>query len=543
MSSSPSSTPAGGGTDLPVPEDPRLIATLREREVGRKVFGRFRLLRELGVGGMGVVWLARDEVRDEQVALKFLPGMVTSDQEALFDLRREINRGLKLTHSGIVRLYDLHENENEGLAAISMEYVDGPTLAEMKMRQPGRCFDADEPLVSWISSICDVLTYLHEEARVIHRDVKPRNLMLTSGGRLKVADFGIAATLCDSKSRLTKHPGRSGTPVYMSPQQAQGRNPAPADDIYSLGATIYELLTSKPPFFRGSEAVILHQVATEMPPLMRDRRLEFGFADLAPIPLEWEEIVTSLLAKSSDERPRNVQEVAARLRSTLLQKVAAPPDACHSISVTQSNATVARSPVQESSAVSPSEPHAKDRHPADEARNGPNGGLARSNEEMGQLATGQKERSLLSSRRRNLSKGIAVSIVAIFGGLAAWGVIAKWPKRNVPSSRLPTPSALRKASPAAADWPTATAEGVPAALSPQPVSPVDIPASLSTPAADAERVNRPGTPPPVATPAQTGKPKQATPVPRPKKAPDQKRTEHPTPRGPGLVDPKFFKIN
>lgn len=286
--------------------------TLRDHGRGRLVFGRFRLLRELGAGGMAVVWLAQDERLGLEVALKFLPGMVASDPEALHDLRREITRGLRLTHPGIVRLYDLAEDSSEGLAAITMEYVDGHTLADEKARQPDRCFDVADPLVTWTRELCDVLSYVHEKAKVVHRDLKPRNIMLTRAGELKVADFGIASTLSDSHSRLTLKMGSSGTPVYMSPQQALGRTPRPADDIYAIGATLYELLTSKPPFFRGNMAVILNQVAAELPTPMKDRREELGITGRAPIPAEWEEAIAACLAKNPEERPASVRELADR---------------------------------------------------------------------------------------------------------------------------------------------------------------------------------------------------------------------------------------
>jgi serine/threonine protein kinase len=262
---------------------------------------------------MAVVWLARDERLGMEVALKFLPGMVASDPEALHDLRREITRGLRITHPAIVRVYDLHEDSGEGIAAIAMEYIDGPTLAEEKQRQQGRCFEVAEPLISWVRTLCDALAYVHEEAKVVHRDLKPRNLMLTAQGRLKITDFGIAATMCDSHSRVTQHPGSSGTPVYMSPQQAAGFQPKASDDVYALGATIYELLTSKPPFFRGSMAIILNQVASIVPPSIYERREELGLADRGTIPPEWEETVAACLAKYPEDRPASVREIAARL--------------------------------------------------------------------------------------------------------------------------------------------------------------------------------------------------------------------------------------
>lgn len=309
----PSPEPAASASAPAVPEDPALLGTLRARGAGTVVFGRFRLSRELGAGGMAVVWLAHDERLGIEVALKFLPGMVARDPEALHDLRREITRGLRLTHPGIVRLYDLHEDSMEDLAAIAMEYVEGCTLSEEKARQPQRCFDVEEPLISWTRTFCEVIQYVHEQAKVIHRDLKPRNLMLTTANELKVADFGIASTFSESQSRATQFVGTSGTPAYMSPQQAAGRVPSPADDIYAIGATLYELITSKPPFFRGSVPAILNQVASEAPPTMQERRVELEIVGRAPIPAVWEETIAACLAKDPQARPASVREVRTRL--------------------------------------------------------------------------------------------------------------------------------------------------------------------------------------------------------------------------------------
>src|SRR5207253_1105648 len=113
--------------------------------------------------------------------------------------------------------------------------------------------------------------YAHREAMMVHRDLKPRNVMINAGGKLKVADFGMAASLNESISRVSAQGHASGTPPYMSPQQARGASPNPLDDIHALGATIYELLTSKPPFFRGN---IFFQVIEQVPPTMAERRLE-----------------------------------------------------------------------------------------------------------------------------------------------------------------------------------------------------------------------------------------------------------------------------
>src|SRR6185503_10725141 len=170
------------------PEEVRLDPALAALTAGSRVGGRrFTLLRLLGQGGMGVVWLARDEQLREDVALKFLPTEIRHDAVALDDLRRETSRSRKLTHAHIIRIHDLYRVEQE--AFISMEYVDGPNLSELRLEKADRVFKWGflEPLVK---QLCEALEYAHRE-NIIHRDLKPANMMLDGRGRLKLADFGI----------------------------------------------------------------------------------------------------------------------------------------------------------------------------------------------------------------------------------------------------------------------------------------------------------------------------------------------------------------
>jgi len=118
-----------------------------------------------------------------------------------------------------------------------MEYVDGKTLSGLKADRPARCFSVSE-LAPWVTQLCEALNYAHTKARIVHRDLKPSNLMINSRGELKVTDFGIARSLSESRTRLTGQEGTSGTPAYMSPQQAMGQEAKVTDDIYSLGATL-----------------------------------------------------------------------------------------------------------------------------------------------------------------------------------------------------------------------------------------------------------------------------------------------------------------
>src|SRR6266850_7837996 len=265
-------------------------ATTRELVAGQRLFNRFTLKRTLGRGGMGIVWLARDEELERDVALKFLPDLMIQDRAVFDQLKRETKRCLELTHPHIIRIHDFVHDERSG--CISMEYIDGETLSNLRAEKEQKVFEPDE-IADWVTQLCEALDYAHNRARVIHRDLKPANLMVNQRGDLKVADFGIARNLADSASRLTAEEGRSGTLVYMSPQQLSGDRGTHLDDIYSLGATICELLTSKPPFYSGN---IDRQICERVAPTMTDRRTEFD-VEPASVPQIWENVVAGCLAK------------------------------------------------------------------------------------------------------------------------------------------------------------------------------------------------------------------------------------------------------
>src|SRR5215469_9494808 len=275
--------------------------------IGQRLFGRYRLIRILGRGGMGIVWLAQDEELERNVALKFLPDLLIHDAAVLSNLKRETRRCLELTHKSIVRIYDFVHDERAG--CISMEYVDGDTLSKLRCDKEGKVFEATE-MTDWMNQLCDALDYAHNYARIIHRDLKPSNLMVNQRGELKVSDFGIARSMGDSLSLITMAGGRSGTFAYMSPQQLEGERGTHLDDIYSLGATVYELLTSKPPFYVGN---IDRQIREKVPPLMTERRKEFEIEG-QPIPALWEQVVAGCLAKDPGRRPQSVREIARRLQ-------------------------------------------------------------------------------------------------------------------------------------------------------------------------------------------------------------------------------------
>ena len=281
------------------------LPTVRGLSAGRRVFGRYVLESELGAGGMGVVWRARDTELDEPVALKFLPEVVARDDAAVAELKDETRHARKLTHLNIVRIYQF---EREGsTAAVSMEFVDGMTLTKLRLAQPGTVF-AVETLAPLVTQLCAALNHAHGQAKIVHRDLKPANILVTRDGVVKVTDFGIARSLSDTHTRLTGRVGNtSGTLVYMSPQQLLGEIPAASDDIYALGASLYELLTGKPVFQTGDVAT---QIRDVIPKSVNSRRATFG---MIPVPAKWEETIQACLAKRPEDRPKSASEVSERL--------------------------------------------------------------------------------------------------------------------------------------------------------------------------------------------------------------------------------------
>ena len=270
------------------------------------VFNRYELHGELGKGGMGVVWLALDRELNSKVALKFLREEMTSEADALKELKGEVIINRDLSHPHIIKTYSFETNGRT--SAISMEYVNGVNLhrlkklAEPEARRLGAPpansagFFEPEDIRQWVWQLCDAMDYAHRQ-KVVHRDIKPANLMINERGELKVGDFGIGRTVADTVNRVTKN--AAGTPPYMSPQQTMGEKAVPADDIYSIGATIYDLLTGDPPFFRGA---IRDQTLMKVPPSMTERRKELGHSG-KPIPPEWEKTVAACLAKEAADRP------------------------------------------------------------------------------------------------------------------------------------------------------------------------------------------------------------------------------------------------
>ncbi|MDB6168011.1 MAG: Serine/threonine-protein kinase PrkC [Verrucomicrobia bacterium] len=276
------------------------------------VFNRYDLLSELGKGGMGVVWLALDRELNSRVALKFLREEMTSEDHALKELKGEVLINRDLAHPNIIKTFDFVTDTRR--SAISMEFVDGTNLHKLKQQRPEKCFEVED-VKPWIFQLCDAMHYAHQQ-KVVHRDIKPANLMVNDRGEMKLGDFGIGRTVADTINRVTRN--AAGTPPFMSPQQTMGEKSAPADDIYSIGATLYDLLTGEPPFFRGA---IREQTLGKVPPSMTERRKELGRGG-KPIPAEWERAVAAALAKDAAARPATARALREMLEGRTAEKPA-----------------------------------------------------------------------------------------------------------------------------------------------------------------------------------------------------------------------------
>ena len=228
-------------------------STIPGEPEGQILSGRYKIVRQLGSGGMGTVYLAKDMELDIDVAIKVLPTLLANNKSAIDNLRREAKTALTLSHPNIVRLHTFQSDE--AIKYLVMEYVDGGSLEE-KVSVAG-ALGIDETLRIF-TQVAAGLDYAHSQ-KVLHRDIKPANIMLTKDGVAKLADFGIARQIKESMTRITGKE-TSGTMLYMAPEQFRGGEPDYRSDIYSLAASIYECLSGKPPFWRGSiEYQILHE--------------------------------------------------------------------------------------------------------------------------------------------------------------------------------------------------------------------------------------------------------------------------------------------
>ena len=260
--------------------------------------GRYRLVRRIGVGGMGEVWEADDTVLGRRVALKVLVQELADDPRATRRFVREARATAKLTHPNVTRVYDF--GRDGGVPFLVMELLEGDTLAD---RLAGGPLPPSEAARIG-AAVADALDAAHSRG-IIHRDIKPSNVLMTPAGEVKVMDFGIAAAADETHS--TTGSGLYGTAAYISPERAAGQAATPAADVYSLGAVLYELLTGRPPFLGDSPVLVVRAHLHEPPRPVRE---------LAPwVPARLADTCEAALAKDPVQRPSSAAAMAVRLRA------------------------------------------------------------------------------------------------------------------------------------------------------------------------------------------------------------------------------------
>jgi eukaryotic-like serine/threonine-protein kinase len=260
--------------------------------------GRYRLTDRIATGGMGEVWRAEDNLLNRTVAVKLLPTGRAGDEAFLARFRAEARFAASLSHPGIARVYDYGESSEFGGAYLVMELVEGDPLSAI-LADAGRL--SPDVTLDIVSQSARALEAAHE-AGIVHRDIKPGNLLVTADGTTKITDFGIATAVAAAQaSHLTETGMVMGTAMYVSPEQATGSQVTAASDIYSLGVVAYECLAGRPPFTASEPIAIAyahkHEPVPALPP---------------DVPEPVADLVYHMLAKTPEERPASVQEVADR---------------------------------------------------------------------------------------------------------------------------------------------------------------------------------------------------------------------------------------
>jgi serine/threonine protein kinase len=276
-----------------------------------RVAGRYELLRPLGHGAMATVDLAHDVELDRQVALKRLAENLARDKDLERRFLREARLAARLAHPNVVRVFDV--GEDDGRPFIAMEYVEGETLDEVVARR-GRLRAAEVARIG--TQMCAGLAAAHA-ARLVHRDVKPQNLLLGTDGVLKLGDFGIAVGY--EGTRLTLAGTVLGTAGYLAPEQARGEQVTAAADIYGVGAVLYELLAGEPSRTVGSLAELAVDEGFQPPDLA---------ARVPDAPPELVAAITACLAPRPEDRPSSAATLARLLApvASEAETQALPPD-------------------------------------------------------------------------------------------------------------------------------------------------------------------------------------------------------------------------
>jgi serine/threonine-protein kinase len=269
-------------------------------EAGQIYGNRYRLVDRIAIGGMGEVWRAHDEVILRDVAIKILKPEFMGDPGFLERFRVEARHAARVDHVGIADVYDY--GEGSGSAYLVMEIVSGDSLARIIEK---RIKLSEIEVLSIIEQTAKALHAAHEDG-LVHRDIKPGNLLITPAGKVKITDFGIARVA--DQVALTATGQVMGTVQYLSPEQATGKPATPSTDIYSLGIVAYEALTGRRPFTGESQMIIAMAQINDKPPAMGDE-----------IDARVQELVLACLAKKPNQRPGSALDLSNRAKALRLQ--------------------------------------------------------------------------------------------------------------------------------------------------------------------------------------------------------------------------------
>jgi len=291
------------GTQLPPPEvdHPEVTETLqtpiKELTTGSTFAGRYQIIEELGKGGMGRVYKVFDTDIKEKVALKLLKSEIASDRETIERFSNELKYARKISHRNVCRMYDL--GKEAGNYFITMEYVSGEDLKSFIRRSRQLAVGT---AVFMAKQVCDGLVEAHRLG-VVHRDLKPGNIMIDREGNAKIMDFGIARSI--SAKGITGAGVMIGTPEYMSPEQVEGKDVDQRSDIYSLGVILYEMLTGRVPFEGETPLSVAVRQKTEAAPDPRKSN--------AQVPEDLSHLILKCLEKDKERRYQNADELRANL--------------------------------------------------------------------------------------------------------------------------------------------------------------------------------------------------------------------------------------
>lgn len=268
---------------------------------GQKINDRYEIIKTIGEGGMANVYLANDSILDRKVAIKVLRGDLSNDEKFIRRFKREALSVSNLSHPNIVEVYDV--GEEDGNYYIVMEYIEGKTLKQLLQKRGALTLPE---VIDIMTQLTDGLAHAHE-AYIIHRDIKPQNIMIEDNGLIKITDFGIAMAL--NSTQLTQTNSVMGSVHYLPPEQASGKGSTIKSDIYSLGILMYELLAGSVPF-KGDTAVeiALKHMKEKLPSIRKQN---------PTIPQSIENIVLKATAKNPKNRYDSVREMYSDLKTAM----------------------------------------------------------------------------------------------------------------------------------------------------------------------------------------------------------------------------------